>query len=247
VKPVMFVHTATAANSGLYVTLIDHPATNGNPNAILIISCNYGTTGPYHNKAISAFYNSTNGGKWSVANEDFSAMPIGAKFNILVKKPSDKAFVAFPSKVSFSSATLNHPNLNGNPNAKFLATMRHDDGVQFNNSALFTWYDGSFWHVNNIIINLPTNIRFNIVIDDKIFPVQTTANFRNEIEIVNAALDNKPDAVLLGIHTHTPTGVYNGSQIGFYYNANSKGWLVINQNLENMVKDSRFMVLSNQQ
>ncbi len=248
VKPITFVHTVTAANKALYTTVIDNPATNGNPNAILIISCNYGTTTPYHNKPIAAFYNSANGGQWSIANEDISLMPIGVKFNVLVKNPSDKAFVAIPSKVEWSSAILNHPNLNGNPNAKFLITNRVDNSGVFNNSTLFTWYDGSQWRINNSnISNMPTTIRFNILIDDKIFPVQTTTNARNDFEIVHAPTDGKPNALLFGTHTQSPTGVGNVSQIGFYFNANANRWFVFNQSLVSMARDCRFMVWSNQE
>jgi PKD repeat protein len=248
VKPVTFVHTVTAANTSLYTTIIDNPATNGNPNAILIFSCNYGTTGPNHNRPLSAFYNTANGGRWSVANEDFGAMPIGAKFNVMVKKPSDKAFIAIPSQISFSSAILNHPSLNGNPNAKFLITLRLEGGRQFNNSALFTWYDGSSWRIHNSNLqNMPTSIRFNILIDEKIFSVQTTVDTKNDFEIVHAATDGKPNALLFGTHTQYLTGAGNQSQIGFYFNTNTNRWFVFNENLENMTKNCRFMVLSNQQ
>ena len=45
VPGVRFVHTATATNTGFNYTLIDHPLTNNNPNAIVLVTQNYNPGG----------------------------------------------------------------------------------------------------------------------------------------------------------------------------------------------------------
>jgi len=86
-KPV-FIITATAGNiipgGGLR---IDHPLTDGDPNAILIVTPNYnphGTGGVYEPHPIGVYYT---GSKWAIFNQDAAAMPVGAAFNVLVVKP----------------------------------------------------------------------------------------------------------------------------------------------------------------
>ena len=90
-----FVHKATAANSATNYTVIDNPLTNGDPNAILIITRNYnpgGGAGVPHTAVVgvqylgalapAAFQN-----KWAIFNEDGNT-PIVANtaFNVLVIK-----------------------------------------------------------------------------------------------------------------------------------------------------------------
>lgn len=79
-KPAAFVHTATAGNTSNHVTIIDNPATNDNPNAIVIVTKHWqGVYDPYD---VGVFYA---GGKWRIFHEDFTKdMPVNNKFNILV-------------------------------------------------------------------------------------------------------------------------------------------------------------------
>jgi hypothetical protein len=84
-NPTAFVHVATASNSSGYITVITNPLTDGDPNAILIVTHNYnppeGTlnylTAPY-----SVYYDGTN---WDIYLDDFSAI-LNKSFNVLVIK-----------------------------------------------------------------------------------------------------------------------------------------------------------------
>jgi hypothetical protein len=87
-----FVHVATIANtdpdlsdcgpSG-YCTIIDHPLTNGDATAILIVTQNWSVNEVFNAHPIGVWYDGTH---WQIFNQDLAAMPAGAAFNVLVIK-----------------------------------------------------------------------------------------------------------------------------------------------------------------
>jgi len=83
-----FIHRATAANISGNYTIIDHPHSNGDPNAVLIVTPNWNpggvTPNTYNNHSIGVYYSS---GKWRIFNQDQLAMPENAAFNVLIIKP----------------------------------------------------------------------------------------------------------------------------------------------------------------
>jgi hypothetical protein len=84
-NPTAFVHVASG---GSYVSVIDNPLTNGDPNAILIVTHVYDPPGPggpvYHTKPFGVWYNGT---KWTIYNEDgTTAIDANDAFNVLVIK-----------------------------------------------------------------------------------------------------------------------------------------------------------------
>jgi hypothetical protein len=54
---------------------------NNNPNSRLILTQADGRLGPYNNQAIGLYYTGT---RWAIFNQNLTAMPIGAQFNVLV-------------------------------------------------------------------------------------------------------------------------------------------------------------------
>jgi hypothetical protein len=76
-KPAAFVHTASAPSN--HVTIIDHPSTNDNPDAIVMVTQRW--EGVYNPHEVGVFYA---GGRWRIFNQDIAAMPVGAQFNIFV-------------------------------------------------------------------------------------------------------------------------------------------------------------------
>ncbi len=74
-----FVHTAVG---GSYITCIDNPLTNGDPNAIVNFSHRWTST--YYTKPFGIYYN---GSKWCIFSEDTSqVVTAGTKFNVVVYK-----------------------------------------------------------------------------------------------------------------------------------------------------------------
>jgi len=80
-----FVHTASAANINASRTTIDNPMTNGDPNAMLIVTHVSSGADPLITAPIGVSYDS-GAGRWRIFRTDGNAMPVGAKFNVLVIK-----------------------------------------------------------------------------------------------------------------------------------------------------------------
>lgn len=79
-----FIHWVTAGNRTcgfLQCTTITHPMTDGDPNAILIVTQHW--KGVYNPHPIGVYYA---GSQWAIFNEDVVAMPVDAFFNVLVIK-----------------------------------------------------------------------------------------------------------------------------------------------------------------
>jgi hypothetical protein len=84
----VFIHVANASNILSNTTRINHPLTNGDPNAILIITANYNPGQTFQNHPIGVSYTGTPAnGYWAIFNQDGNPMQIGNAFNVLVVKP----------------------------------------------------------------------------------------------------------------------------------------------------------------
>jgi hypothetical protein len=80
-----FIHISSAANSAFDYTLIDHPSTNNNPNAIVVATHNWTASQVYYTKAYGVFYTA---GKWAIYNDDGSnPFPASIAFNVMVVTP----------------------------------------------------------------------------------------------------------------------------------------------------------------
>ncbi len=77
----LHLHVANAGNTRGHITTIDHPQTNGNPQAIVLAGHDYGDSGPYLSRAIGVWYD---GSHWTVFMQDRTPMPIGVRFRVLI-------------------------------------------------------------------------------------------------------------------------------------------------------------------
>ena len=88
----VFVHKVTAANieaGATHRTTIDHVLSNGDPNAILLITSNNnpgGGSGVSDTHPLGVFYNATLL-KWQIYHQDSVAMTVNAAYNVLIVKP----------------------------------------------------------------------------------------------------------------------------------------------------------------
>lgn len=84
----VFIHRATADNTGGHITTIDNPMANGDPNAILLVTHNFSadtSSSPYETTPVGVWYN---GSRWTIYHENTGvAMPVGRAFNVMVIKP----------------------------------------------------------------------------------------------------------------------------------------------------------------
>ena len=88
-EEVIFVHRTTEENVSQNSTYIDHPISNGNPDAILVVTPNWnpeGSPGIYNAHPIGVWYDSE-AQRWAVFNQDLADMPIEGGFNVRVHPP----------------------------------------------------------------------------------------------------------------------------------------------------------------
>lgn len=81
----VFTHRTTSTNIDSYLTEIDNPLVNGNPNAILFITHQYDNAGPVYLEAPTSVRYDASAGKWLIYSDDLTyLMPKDLKFNVLV-------------------------------------------------------------------------------------------------------------------------------------------------------------------
>jgi len=256
-----FVHTATATNIISNSTFIDHPFTNGDPNAIVLVTQNWnpgGVGGTYNNHAIGVWY-SFGAQKWAIFNQDIAAIPIGASFNVLVPSVDTAVFVHFgrTTNISGQSTFIDHPLTNENPNAVVLVTQNWNPsgvGNTYNDHPIGVWYSNSLkkWAIfNQDIASMPAGAAFNVMIpkqDSNIFVHTATAGntVSNWTNIDHPLTNVNLGAIVLTTQNWNPGGVggtYNNHAIGVWYSNSSKKWAVFNQDIVAMPLSSAFNVL----
>ena len=81
-----FVHRAQPANTVYDTTYLDHPLTDGKPDAVVSVTQNRnpgGGVGVYNDHPAGARYDEGSG-RWAVRNLDGAPMPPGATYNVAV-------------------------------------------------------------------------------------------------------------------------------------------------------------------
>jgi hypothetical protein len=138
-----FIHTANTGNISAHVTVLDHPSLNGNPNAIPFVTQNWnppGSGGVYNPHEVGVWYD---GNRWNIYNEDRAVLPEGASFNVLILGADDRTFIHTTSSgnLAGSATYLDHPLLNGNPNALMTVTKNFGAFGIFSVSPIAVRYD----------------------------------------------------------------------------------------------------------
>ncbi len=86
-----FVQRAVSTNVQGNFTTIYSPLTDGDPNAILMVTHNFSadtnSVSKYNTIPVGVFYGAGAGTHWAIYNEDLSTMAPGRAFNVLVIKP----------------------------------------------------------------------------------------------------------------------------------------------------------------
>src|SRR6266487_372409 len=116
----VFVHTTTSANSTNFSTTIDNSYSNNQSSVILLVTPNWNpgsTRGVYDNHPVGVWYHN---GKWHIFNEDQTAIPAGASFNVVVLQnivQGATVHTAKASNIQSNWTTLNNDQANGNHDA----------------------------------------------------------------------------------------------------------------------------------
>ena len=254
-KSTSFDHVATTNNISLNWSVIDHPSTNDNPNAIIIATQNWnpgGLGGVYNDHNVGVWYD---GSKWAVFNQDTENMPENAAFNVLIPGSAAGTFVhtADETNISLNYTLLDHPSLNGNPDAIVKVTQNWNPGdVEgvYNDHAVGVWYTGSQWSIfNQDEEAMPQGASFNVLVLDAASEVfvhtATTDNISSNWTVIDNPLTNdNPTALLTVTQNWNPGGsgdVYNNHEVGVWYDGSK--WAIFNQDEEAMPEGASFNVL----
>ncbi|HEX5442119.1 MAG TPA: hypothetical protein VFW76_14620 [Ktedonobacterales bacterium] len=133
-QPGTFIWRATASNSGGDYTIIDNPATNGNPNAVILVTHNWnpgGVAGVYENHRLGVYYIGGSTNKWAIYHQDKSAYTPNANYNVYATV-SDGAtrFVAraCSAPCTYDYTTFNSSVANAKPGAIVFVTANWNPG-----------------------------------------------------------------------------------------------------------------------
>jgi hypothetical protein len=136
----LFVQTATTSNTSGDSTFINNSAANGNPGIGLLVTANWDPGSVYtgfDDHLVGVWYDSWLG-EWAIFNEDGSAMPVGAQFNVLVN-PYDIQTATVNTVLGYemfiSGAGI------GGPQDLIIVTPNFSPNGVFDNHPLGLWYD----------------------------------------------------------------------------------------------------------
>jgi len=169
----VFLHTTTASNINSNYTTIDNPLLNGNPNAKILVQHRFMSS--YNNINVGVWYN-TGSSKWTIFNQDYSAMAAGKDFNVWLLN-NNKSFVHNVDSASISLfnyyCMLDNPLTNGNPDANILITPLLNDGDYFDH-VIGVWYYSvtEKWYLyTEDGTTFPVGLKYNVyVASDPVIP-----------------------------------------------------------------------------
>ena len=172
---VVFVHRSTPESIVDNSTYIDHPSTNNNPEAVLLVTQIWSSENDVTNThPIGVWYDSNRGGRWAIFNQDLAPMPEGVTFNVVV--PEDGAEVAVhrasPENTVDNATYLDHPLANDNPNAVLSVTPNWNPGGAggiYDDHFVSVRYDADEkrWAIlNQDLAQMPDNAAFNVLLSD---------------------------------------------------------------------------------
>ncbi|MBL4663961.1 MAG: T9SS type A sorting domain-containing protein [Flavobacteriaceae bacterium] len=250
----MFVHTANAGNISADASYIDHPDLNGNPSAEILVSHSWnppGSTGVYNDNNTGVFYSNAQN-KWGVYNESGASMVVGSSYNIYIGNGDVVLHIADLANQAANPvySIINHPDLNGNPNARIVLTTYFDPNGLRNDHTYAVWYNGATdrWNIfPEDLSNLPLDTAFFMGIPDGNVAVAThradAGNISGNYTIIeHPLLNNNPNAVF--VYTHN-WGISGGSGnvvldhiTGAWYTGTN--WAIYTEDSTSMPEDAEF-------
>ena len=257
-QPSHFTWKATSANISGDLTLINNGATNNQPGALLYVTPNYAPGAicgcVSDNAPIAVYYNSS-AGKWGIFNEDATAMPVGAAFNVFVEPAATTdAFqvTATSSNISGDTVSINSTATNGLPNANLQATQVWNGA--FNDHATAVWYNGSDWGVfNEGGAAMASGSKYNVLVGSQgggkaAFLKAGLANTGgNSTHFSSSTTNGDSNTFMLDTPNWDPNGscgcVYDTSQTGVWYFESFQKVAVFNESNANMQQKVDFDVL----
>lgn len=148
-----FTHTATEENTQEYYTFIDHPVSDYNSEAVILITPNWSDA--YVPGPLGVWFD---GERWSIYRQDKEDLSIGTRFNVLVLQPGSNTITGSePLEISAFTHKANSGNTRGHitaldrndPDEVIAITHNWYTDGPYNQGVLGVWYDGSHWTILN--------------------------------------------------------------------------------------------------
>lgn len=205
----VFKHKATAANITSNLTLIDNPATNGKPDALLFISHNWGVSGGVYNNHATGVYFSQAQQKWGIFNEDLSNFPVNAVYNVLVVETPDAntAFIHTTGTPDLSTNYLSYfgyPATAGGNTMLFVTHNLTPNGIsndKYDTATVGVAYKGGDWLIQNRGKSLlDSGTTFNVLVANNL---PTGINDLQSDEPVVVVYPNPANDIITVAHNYT--------------------------------------------
>lgn len=140
-----YVHEANSGNTSGHITRINEGFTNGDRGTVLIITQNWGDSGPYNDHPVGVWHD---GNVFTIYNEDLAPMPNGARFNVLAVSPGAPAPLSGAAASVGRFTTGASGPVSGQSSWVFVT---HDYGTQgpYHHSAEAVRWTGGDWRIDN--------------------------------------------------------------------------------------------------
>ncbi|WP_298550293.1 cadherin repeat domain-containing protein [uncultured Algibacter sp.] len=144
---------------------------------------------------------------------------------------------------------LDHPDLNGNPDAKIVFCHNWNGGT-YNDKVTGLWYNGANWSVfNEDTTSIVEGSTYNIYIakdGELITHIATAANqgSSNSYTVLDhPLLNDNPNANVILSTYYNPNSVYNIHNYSIWYDDSTQRWIIFTENLGELPLNSAFNVL----
>lgn len=250
---IVYTHIATTANSAFDYTDIDNADTNNNPNAIVTVTPNWAPYSVYDNHPIGVWYHN---GKWSIFNQDGTAIPNHAAFNVYALPNAGYTGVFVHTATVSNSAgdftDINNSASNNQPNNIVLVTPNWAPYSVYDNHPIGVWYHNGKWSIfNQDLTAIPNRASFNvIVLTPNVFGtfihVANSSNSAFDYTDLNSSVtNNNGNAIVFITANWAPYHVYNNHNTGVWYHSGK--WSIFNQDGSAIPNLAAFNVLAFEQ
>ncbi len=256
-----FLHEVPFLESSA-ATSLDHPFANDQPDALLFptqLSSLYTINYDGMIRSPIAVHKDGSDPHWSVRATDGYNLHAGATLAVLMADPSSDAFVhtATASNTGYNYTVLDHPRLNGNPDARILVAAR-DGAISAPDEYLGVWYtwEGR-WSIflEDKNATLPVGATFNVLVlpDDGTSFVHTVteANLSDlpghfPWSVIDDPRLNGKNLILPQVvqlwNPNGGLGVYNDHPVVLSYNSPSERWHLENTDRSDIPVGSSFII-----
>jgi len=167
-----YLHSATTANTSGNSTILNDTYTNNNPQAVIVVTQNWtpsGICGCKWNKHLIGVWYNNRLQRWEIFNEDGSAMPVGAAFNVDTWSSSGTRTLTQQATTSSYISYINNVATNNAPNSLLFVTPNWATngicGCVFSNHPIGVYYQGNEWSIfNQDIAAMPIGAAFNVMV-----------------------------------------------------------------------------------